>query len=239
MPTGNPATQAQPYYGYGYTPPAPVSSYVAMAGEPAYPTFQPGYNPYTEATAPGVSQALGGIGTDTSGLSDFESQAERTGPSTWANLADQQQDAQAQQQRGQAMQQSGAQGAATESNLAMTGGLTSGARERVNRDAGRNSLGAQQTVNQNEGLNKLQIGVNDEQNRIQELGQLPGMENAQAQVGLQKEQLQQSANQFDIGAQANEAQSQNDYSLGTYHEQMQALAASNQAQATLNSGKKS
>lgn len=227
-------------YGYppGYTPPGQNQGGYDANGNPIRPNYIPGYNPYTMGISQGLDSQLGGINVDTTGLDKFRTEAERTGPSAWAQLAGQQQDLEGQNQREQAARTSGAQGAQEQGQLAMSGGLSSGARERVSRDAGRSALGMDQNIQRQENQNKMQIGVNDEQNRIQQLGSLPGMENQAAQIPLQKAQLWAQGQQFDVGNQVAEAGRQNDFNLGNYHEQMAAWGAGQQANATANSGKK-
>jgi len=86
-------------------------------------------------------------------------------------------------------------------------------------------LDMNQGINQTTANNKMQIGMNDEQNRISQLGQVPGLQNQQNQ-----------AQEFNIGNAINEGNNYNAYKSGIYGSQMAGWAAGQQAQATQNSG---
>lgn len=134
------------------------------------------------------------------GIDKYRSEALRTGPSAWAGLQGQQQN----QQYNQAMNQAGAQTASAtasaEGALAQRGGLSSGARERVQKQGLLAQVGAGQNLASQRAGNMLQIGVNDEQNRVSQLGALPGMENTAMALPFAREQAQnqlaQSNNQL-------------------------------------------
>jgi hypothetical protein len=115
--------------------------------------------------------------------------------------------------------------------LASQGGLSSGARERAAEGGANNFMNMSQNINQQRASNDMQIGVNDEQNKIQELGQLPGMEN-------QKVQGLQAVNAADTANQIAENQSLNSYNQNLYNQQMSAWGANQQANAIAASGKK-
>lgn len=152
-------------------------------------------------------------GYDRTGLDKFEQEAYRTGPSTWAKLSGQQQDQNAVDARGRGAAEVGSQYAKGQDDLAMTGGLTGGARERLATQAGRNQLSMSQEVGKQQSDNKLQIGINDEQNRISQLGQVPGME-----LG---------ASNFDLSR----AQGENAFNAQNYQTQGGIWAAGKQADA--------
>lgn len=224
-------------YGYGAQPQNMVS--YAPEGAPTYPNYTPGYNPQTMGISGQVQNELSGINVDPTALNDYAAQAERTGPSAWAGMATAQNQLNTTQQQNQDARSAAGSAADQNAQLAQSGGLSSGARQITARDAGRNYLGMSQNTAAQGEQNQMQIGINDEQNRIQQLGALPGMENQAAQVPLQETQMQTAANQYDIGNQVAEAGRQNDYNLGTYNTQMQAWGANQQANAIANSGKNS
>ncbi len=213
----------------------PWSPYYGMPNQPGY---QPVYDPTTMSFAPEVQQRLDALALNTSGLDAFRQQALRKGPSTWASLATQKQYAEEAAARDRAKQEARSSQAQAEADLAMRGGLSSGARERLTSSGARNLLSMSQDVGRQGNLNRLQIGMNDEQNRIAQLSQLPGMENANLQAQLQKEQLWENAKQSDLQRVQSENDRRNEWNQMLYQQQMQAWAANRQAQATENSGKK-
>lgn len=194
---------------------------------PKTPGFNPIYDPNSMSMLPGYQDY---IKKNSGGYDAFRAMALRNGPSNWANLAATQQDMQGMDQRNKAAQETNAATAGAQDQLAMRGGLTSGARERAVEAGANNLTGSQQGIDRQTGQNKLQIGMNDEQNRMSELGQLPGMESSRAG---QWEGVR-------AGDNANlmaENQAKNQYSQNLYGQQMTAWAAGQQAQATSHSGK--
>lgn len=213
----------------------PYSPYYGM---PSIPSYIPQYNASTMALAPGLENQLNQIQMDPAALNAFKEQALRKGPSAWANLATNQQMAQEAGQRENAAKQASTQTAQAEDRLASSGGLSSGARERAATEGGKNYLNMSQDLGRQGNLNKLQIGINDESNRIQQLSQLPGMELQALNPALQKAGMLENANVADLGAQIAGNSAQNQYNQNIYNQQMQAWGANQQANATANSGKK-
>lgn len=214
---------------------AATNSFVAQSqgnpwdvGMPTAPGFTPIYNPNTMSMLPGYEQYMQ---NNDQGYNAFRGQALRTGPSNWANLATVQQGQQAADQTNKAIAQGGANEATADSQLAMQGGLASGARERAAESGANATTGAEQGIARQEGQNVLQIGMNDEQNRMSELGQLPGMEDQRAQQW-------QNVKQNDLSNSMNENQAVNSYNQNLYQQQLTAWGAAQQANATANSGKK-
>ena len=147
------------------------------AGMPALPTDQ-----------------TSGVSMDHTGLDKFKQEAFRTGPSNWAKMATTQQGNNASTARASGYNQVGTQQAQSGDNLASAGGLTSGARERLATQGGRSMLDVGQQVGKQQSDNNLQIGMNDEQNRISQLGQVPGMDSTAANFDLSKAQGQNTFN---------------------------------------------
>ena len=168
------------------------------------------------------------VASNNQGFQDYYNQATQQGPSQWASLAMNQQGAQAQNQKEQAQTSTAANTATADDNLAMQGGLSSGARERVQEAGANNATNATQNVARQEGLNDMQIGVNDAQNKMQELSQIPGMEQAKVSGW-------QSVNQADTAAQVAENQAVNQYNMSAFQQQGQEWGAMQQANATQNS----
>lgn len=207
------------------------------AGMPGQPQYQQVYDP-SMALTPGLDERLNGIQMDKSGLNAFRDQALRKGPSSWATLAKKDQAAQAANAREKGAREIRGQTAQAEDALASRGGLSSGARERTAQEGAKNYLAMSQDTARQENLNDLQIGMNDEQNRIQQLGMLPGMEYQAIQPDLQKSSMWEQARQADLANTTAENDRRNQWNQILYQQQMQSWAANRQAQATENSGKK-
>jgi hypothetical protein len=205
--------------------------------------FSPGMNPiYTPGMnlTPEVSQALGNI--DLSGMNGavgaFQGLAEQQGPSAWATLAGEQQNQLMQEALDQQRSGSMAGESQAMNQLEQTGGLSSGARERAVEAGQRGLASSTQGIEQQNENNQLQIGVNDAQQRMQELGMLPGIEAQGLAPQFQEESIWQNAAQNNVNNTMMENSAVNSWNQNLYNQQMQAWAANQQANATANSGKK-
>jgi hypothetical protein len=94
-----------------------------------------------------------------------------------------------------------------------------------------------QGANQAASNNALQIGMSDEENRIRQLGALPGMENQALEPQFKKLGLQTEARQYDIGNQVAERQLHNRFNMDRFGNLAKLYGAEKTAQATENSGK--
>lgn len=196
-----------------------------MSGMPQAPGFVQAYDPATMS----LTDYLQGK-YDSSGLDAYKQQAMRTGPSAWANMATQDQAALANQSLEHGASQNNAQTAQAVDNLAARGGLSSGARERAGQEGAKNFMAMSQDTARQKNLNTMQIGMNDEQNRIQQLSALPGMEQQQAQMW-------EGAKQQDVANTMNANNAANAYNQNLYNQQMSAWGAGKQADATAAAGK--
>lgn len=140
------------------------------------------------------TSAIPGVNLDRSGLDAFGKEAMRTGPSKWSQLALGQNEDSRQKAVQDATASAASSGQQARDSMAMQGGLTGGAAERTAMDQSRNALGMTQDVNRQANSNALQVGVNDEQNRISELGQLPGMQLGASNFDLSKAGAQDQFN---------------------------------------------
>ena len=199
----------------------------AYAGAATTPGFTPNYDP-SQALSPGYNAQVAG---NDQGFNAYKAMALQQGPSSWANLATEQQAAEALSQLDKGAQSVAGANAGAQDALAAQGGLSSGARERIAEQGATNMTDMGQNVARQENLNNLQIGMNDQQNKIQELSQLPGLEN-------QMNQNWEDVKQTDLANEIGENQSVNAYNQNLYNQQMQAWGAAQQANATANSGKK-
>jgi hypothetical protein len=207
-------------------------------GMPARPDYHPTYDPWNMSLATEAGGTLSGINADKRGMDAFRQEALRKGPSQWSAMAKQAQDRELGMNRDTARREAGGTAADARAQLAMRGGINSGARERVAKSGQKNYLDMSRQLGAQTMDNKSQIDMNDEKNRIQQLGMLPGMENQALQPELQKATMGLGARQFDIQQQTQEGLAHNAFDLQKYAEQMRAWGANRQADATAAAGKK-
>lgn len=205
--------------------------------QPGDPGYVAGYDPSMDF-APELKGRLDALNMDTRGLEKFRGDALRSRPSAWAAMMNAKQFAEEAGAKDRAVDQSRAGVHTAEADLASKGGLSAGARERIARGGGKDLLAVGQDVARQGNLNRMQVGVQDEQNRIQELSQLPGMENQLFHANLEKENQYDSARQTDLQRAIEENNRRNQYNQNLYQQKMSAWAADRQAYATENSGKK-
>ncbi len=208
--------------GAPYLPPTVIPGQPSpVAGMPASPGYIQNYNPQTMSLLPGYQQTQA---ANDQGYDAYSQAALRKGPSPWATMASQQQNQMETQNRNKAATTSAGTTAGTEAALASTGGLSSGARERAQEGGARSTMGALQGASEQNTQNQTQIGMNDEQNRMQMLSQLPGMEQ-------QRVSGWENVAGGDLNRQVAEDQAQNQYNMGIYGIQSTAAAANNTANA--------
>ncbi len=130
------------------------------------------------------------------------------------------------------------QGAAARAGLASRGGLSSGAAERTAQGGANNYLNMTQGVNNTNTQNQMQIGMNDQQNKLSMMSQIPGMQLGAANFGLQKTNTALGARSTDVANQIQGAQAQNAFNLGTFQTNMAGYGAAQTANATKNASKK-
>ena len=209
-------------------------------GMPDTPYYNPIYNPSTESLAPGLQQDLSQINLQPldQSVAQFADLAERQGPSAWATSAGQQQNQLAEDALEKGAAESNAATAGAIDTLGSSGGVSAGARERAAEAGANNYTNMAQNTSRQNSLNQLQIGVNDQQNKMQEMGMLPGMESQALQPQFQEANMWEQARSQDVNNAINANNSANQWNQNMYNQQMQAWGANQQANATANSGKK-
>ena len=197
-----------------------------------------------------LDKRLGNIQLDKRGLDAFRERAlAQPGTSAWEQMARQRQGAEEMQARDQAAQRAASGTAGARASLAMRGGLSGGARERLAMQGARDLNQVQQGVTQGAQLQRADIGLNAENQRLQALGALPGMELQALQPEFQKvsawqnmaqneAQRAQQANQFNISNSLAQKQAEEQAKLQKYQEQMRSAAAEKTASAVEKGGKK-
>lgn len=133
--------------------------------------------------------------------------------SPWANIAIARQNDLAETQKQELSQRNAGQTAGSLDKLAMTGGLTSGARERTIQGGQQNYMSGVQDVGNVHGKNIMQIGIDDAKGK-QDLGK-----------GL-------------MTAEINDLMGRNQFNQNRYTADMEAWAAQQQANATRAAGEK-
>lgn len=179
---------------------------------------------------------------NTQGLEKLRGEATQApGSSLWESLMNQRQDVTDQQGRDSANANSGSAASSAMSRLASSGGMSSGARERVARDAARGLSAGRQQVASNSAAARLGIGTQAESNRLGLLSALPGQELAKSSydTGLAQDNRNYSTgiNSFNIGNTLGQMNNANTLKQQTYSDQMKEWSAMQQAKATANSGK--
>lgn len=207
-------------------------------GNPIRPDYTPTYDPKTQSMSPMAMELTNSIPSDRRGIDQFRAEALKKGPSAYAMLANKMQNESALKARDRAAKESASTAEGAGNALAMRGGATGGARERIATSAADNLMNLNQDISSQDTMNRLQIAANDEQNHMSRLGMLPGLENTASAPDFQKAQIQLGARGQDIGRAVGEKQGQNLFDMTAYQEAMKSWAANRQANATENSGKK-
>lgn len=216
---------------------AQAQSYIDAAPRPADLNYNSIFDPNTQSLGPQAQQMLAGNKLDTTGLDAFQSRALARGPSDWARQAGDQQNYLAMHAKDQGAQAVAGQGATARAGLASRGGLSSGAAERLAQGGANNYLSMTQGINNENSKNQMQIGMNDEQNKLSMMSQLPGMQLGAANFGLAKTNAQLGANSADIANEMQNSSAKNTFDLGQYQTKMAAYGAGQTAAATQRAGK--
>lgn len=176
------------------------------------------------------------LSVDQRGLEKYRERALGTGDSAWAKLAKEQQGLEEASLRDKLGQQAGSAQAQARSSLAMRGGLSGGAAERIAKSGARDQMAGAQNLAAQGAMARGNIGLQDEQMRTQMLGNLPGMELQAMQPQLQNKQIQQ----WNIDKALGENLQKRVFDTNTYNQKMQQWAGGQQAQAIKDSdsGKK-
>lgn len=147
----------------------------------------------------------------------LKAEALSTGPSTWANMATQKQGLEEQTGRDAAMRQAMQTSGMAQSQLARTGGISSGARARAAQQGAKDALMAQQGVSRQGITQRADIGMQDAARRQQLLGQV-----------TDAEKQAQAAN---VGATMGDVTQKSAFDLSSYKDQMAAYGAKKSAEA--------
>jgi hypothetical protein len=235
LPTTNP---------FGMNTPAQASPY--PAGQPmnpnqmpTMPAFDQGWNA-SDAAAPQLAGMLNGVNYNTQPLGYLQDYAESGSPSPWASAAT----SQSMQEQGQNLQANAGTAAGTEAqqegNLALQGGLSSGARENIATGAQRSMLDTSQNIASQGTAQRMGITTQDASNKLGVAEALPGQETQAYQASLEPIQMYGQALSQDTANSMNEANAQNNFAMSetnlqgqlydsTMQAEQQAMAAQQQA----------
>jgi hypothetical protein len=163
------------------------------------------------------------------------SRATDTGESPWLKMQMEKQGLEQTNAMGNAAVQAQSQAAQARSNLAMRGGLSGGARERLASGAAQNAMMGQQQV-ANQGMqDRLGARISDEQIKTNLLGTAAGMENNMSQFNTG---IRQGANQYNTQNLIGSRMGQGAFDMDLYKEQMRDRAAGRSADAVAASAPK-
>lgn len=203
-------------------------------------------------------------GPDQTALSTMRNIATSTGDSPWATMQKKGIEQSRMQQQGQADQAAMGNAATARSDLAMHGGLESGAGERIAENQQRSLDATKQGINTGAMNANTNVGISDAGNKMNMLGQTAGLDLSNANFGLGQAQFNvgqmnnaaaanagaiNSANAYNVNAN-NAAESMNigntiagtnagnDYNLGMFQTKMQGYGSAKSADAIQNAGKK-
>jgi hypothetical protein len=190
-----------------------------------YASYVPGWN--SQDALAGKYQNF--VDANSSGFNQEKSESESAAPTGWATAERLRQNQLSMEQRDAGAQQVGGQTAQADDALAAQGGLGSGARERVAEGGAKNYIGMEQGIDTSAINNDLQIGSTDESNKLSMLNNVAGQEQQRSANWMQ-------ANQYDEGQQTAEAGRLNAWNQMTTQQQNAAYAATQQANATADSG---
>jgi hypothetical protein len=209
----------------------PVNTPLPSYTDPMRPSYNPTYDPQSMSMSPFIQNLTNGINLNTQGMDQYRKEATRTGPSTWSGLARNQLNADQASAGSELQRQSAGNAATARSQLAMRGGLSGGAAERLATNSNRDAMMGQQQLASRGLSNRAQIATTDEANRIKMLQGLPSMEVEQLRPQQWRAEQQIAGRRGDINNQINESSQMNQFNMAQYQELMRQNAASRNADA--------
>ena len=167
---------------------------------------------------------------DSRGLDAFRDRALSTGESPWAAMMKGQQEMQRQNSMESADAQSASGAAQARSSLAARGGLSGGAQLSLARSGARDLMNAKQGINRQAMTNNMNVGIEDEKQRMAALQALPGMENQSFSTLLDQDK-------YNMTNTLQQVTDKRNFELDAWKKRMEVIAAGKQADATEKAGK--
>lgn len=192
-----------------------------------WPEYSAGYDPNSVENQARQNQFTMQMGGLNKSIGDLKGYANKQGDSSWAIASKKKTFEDEKAGKDVAAAKGAAQAAKASSELAQSGGLTSGARERLSAGAAKNAMDMSQDVSREGNQNRLQVGINDQQNKVQTLNALPGMESGALNAWT-------SYDNAETGRRTAENQRRQDFNLKMTDMRNQIAMNERQAQATEN-----
>lgn len=219
----------------------PAGMFQGPKAKPSLPNYadpmRPGYNTVydenTMALAPEAYGLTANILPDSRGMDKYRGEALRSGPSTWSGLARNQLSGDEAVQRDALNANAASSAAGARSQVAMRGGLSGGASERLAASSNRDAMMANQGLAAHALGSRNQIATTDEANRIKMLRDLPEMEINQLRPRQWSAEQQLSARRGDIQNQIGENKSINDFNMAQWIQEQQRIQSRRNADVTL------
>src|SRR3990167_3416149 len=186
----------------------------------------PSYVPSWKSEYASLPYLQGQIGPAQASVAALRGEAMRPAgtASPWAKLSTKSQYAQAAQAKNRLARDLAGSQATASSQLAMRGGLTGGARERLAQSGSRGFMEMGQDVGRQTRENLFNIQLQDEQSRQRQLAALPEQE-------LMIPKLLTGARGGDVGQQIDEVGRQNLFNMNAFNQRMRVLSAQRIADA--------
>ncbi len=179
---------------------------------------------------------------DMSGIDEIKARALATGDSAWAKMALEKQGIEQGALLNNAARLSATEAAQNRAAMSARGGLRGGAAMRLANQAQQQGAMGRQNVFQQGALSRADIGLQDQVQKNQFLGMLPGAQLAAANytTGIDQFNALQNneANKFNIGNTITDRTGRNAWTQMGYQEKMKMLAANKTADAIAASGQK-
>jgi hypothetical protein len=173
---------------------------------------------------------------DKRGLNAVRDRALATGPSAWAGLAAKNQALEEAKARDRAGANAAAGSAQARAALASKRGLSGGAAERLAGTSARDLMMSRQGVGQAGQTARAQIGLQDEQQKMDLLKQLPGMEVQALDPEFKNRQMNVDTSKYNIDQALKDKYTEDQAKQNEYQEQMKAWAANEQANSIMRAG---
>lgn len=200
-------------------------------GKPVAPLFESGRDKDGNLLSQYQINAGADVTADRSALDAMKTTALSNGPSPWASMMLEKQKQEQSQAADNAALANASQLNAAKSQMAQTGGLGAGSRERLSKSSMVNGLLSQQNVNRQGSLDRANIGVQDEQQKLGLLNNVQGQENNQAQLGMQNRQYATGVDQANTQMAMTDMNAKRAFDANSYNQAMQAWGAAKSADA--------
>lgn len=201
-------------------------------GSPIRPDFASIVDPKTGQLLPQYQlTAQPDITVDQTAINAIRDRALSKGPSAWAKMMTERQALEEAKARDDVRQASMTQAAQGYADLGMRGGVSSGARERLASGNSRNAMLKAQEVGRQGLLDRMNIGLQDETQRLDLLKTIPGYDFQNANIAAQNRDYRTKVDQTNLASYMQNNTNLNNYNMEGYKAGMEKWAAGKQADA--------